>query len=73
MQVQTGAHARDVVVGLHSNSEKAETGSERCAEGGEKQRGVRINSDKMSFIESIVGPCAQFTADDGFRYKRCWN
>jgi hypothetical protein len=45
----------------------------RCAEGGKKQRGVRMNTDKMNFIESIVGECAQFTADDGHKYKRCWS
>jgi hypothetical protein len=74
MKVETddGANTWDVIVGLHSNSEKPEGGEKRCAEGGEKQRGVRMNTDKMNFIESIVGECEQFTADDGHKYKRCW-
>jgi hypothetical protein len=74
MKVTTddGAWRWDVVVGLHSNSEKSPTGTQRCTVGGGKQRAVRMNTDKMNFIESVVGECAQFTADDGHKYKRCW-
>jgi V8-like Glu-specific endopeptidase len=72
MKVIVGDDAWDVIVGLHTSSEKPSSGSGLCSEGGGKQFGVRMNSDKTNFIESIVGPCSTYTADDGHKYKRCW-
>jgi len=71
-KVIVGDNAWDVVLGLHTRFVPPSSGTQRCTEGGEEQYGVRMNTDKALFIESIVGTCSTYTADDGHKYKRCW-
>jgi len=58
-----------MVVGLHSgNTASVENG---CTKAGASMRATRLR-DKMAWIESIVGPCADAWTEDGLPVKRCY-
>jgi len=43
-----------------------------CSQSGSTDRATRI-SDKMSWIESVIGPCSNFTDGGGHNIKRCYS
>jgi hypothetical protein len=62
----------DAVVGLHSNRDPSGSGDTYCARGGVKQRAMRMNADKLGWIESKMGRECLRSSQEGHPYARCW-
>jgi hypothetical protein len=43
-----------------------------CATDGGKQRAVRMNDDKVGWIESVMGKACHSFSSNGHPYERCW-
>jgi len=68
--LSSGAKA---IAGVHSLVDTPLTGSKQCAGDGKKQTGLRMNDDKLSWLESkMAHTCAQ-TTTRGHRTARCWS
>lgn len=57
-----------VISGLFSNM----VISDQCTENGGRQRAVRMNEDKVNWIESAMGFECTLRQDEGHHYKRCF-